>query len=982
MKIFKWVITIVILCIAQLSFGQISLTISNPSLTMPYQVASGTQVTFEWSAMGTPPTMMYSGSVAPTIQQNLPPNSSWTQHSNFVNGTNTTSLTLTVNNDIWVWGGVGGFIGWQYSNVVAVQAISSMVISSSDSLICPTNGSVILTAPSGTGYSYQWYQDTVAISGATSITHNATVAANYHCVINGTNVSNTISLGYYEASFTGSYANNAVTMTADQSFSSYQWFSRTSSGAATPISGANSAIYTANVTGTATHYSLQGTTASGCVVTSADRTIASNLFQVPVITLQSTPNTQGYLCEGSPTMITSTGVDSMLIWYKNGSQSFSLTDTVNLSSSYHNGNWHVESTILGWPEISLISNTVNVAFVNIITPNITGGNFNTPYCAGDAITMILTDEGYTYSWYKHDSLNNYNSTNQISVPTGVYQTTFNGDTMVTIEAEYNGCFETNTITLTGWGNQTISTTLSNWDQQYLCTDSSNTISVANWQVSNYTNFQWHELLNGVWVTIANATNSSYLVSNPGKYKVSANPTACATATAFSDTITIHSYLDRAPSIYTLQQTICQGEETTLRLSGSSSWYAKQWLSADIVLGQGGYARSFVGMINNSAADTQLVDEYGGYQMSAKHISCPNGLKVKSNVVFIQPTNNPQINLVTPMATEPKHVIAWDSVDHYIGCMNEPVTMTLNDTSFNSIVWYVQSYMGDDDYALGASMGAGAFADTAMDARFVTAVVTDANGCKGQSTPVLLDARVFQLPAVASSNNSELCNPGDSVLLHLGFPGTWSKFEWLVDGVLIPNSDNDSIWAKDEGEYVIVGYPADCPNMPHSSGIGPVVKYLYADILENDSLIYAMPELGFYSYQWFFNGDSIAPSDPTRPWVYRKDSLQNGVYTVAVSNQNCTKISPDYVWETTGIGDVNGKVISLFPNPTTGMVTISGLNTTQNYQVSVVNLNGTVVYRTAISGGAPLHLEGLTKGVYAIQLADANGYTTVLKCIVE
>jgi hypothetical protein len=982
MKTRTLILALALMSWVQTVTAQISVTITNPSLTMPYQVPTGTQVTFTWSAMGTPPTTMFSDVTAPTVQQNLPPVSTWTHHPNFVTTGSTSSLTLTVNNDIWVWGGLSGFLGWQYSNVVAVQAISAMVITSSDSLICPTNGSVVLTAPTGTGYTYQWYEDTIAIAGATNGTYTTTTAGSFYCVVNGTNTTNTLHISEYESSFQGAYNGSSVTLTSDQTFTSYQWMSRTGSGSATPIAGATNASYTAPITSTATYYSLEGTTPSGCVINSLERMIESSLFAVPTITLNATPNGQGYICEGTAVSIVSTSIDSLTSWLKNGNPSFSNLDSINLYGSYHNGAWTAEVMVLGWPEITLTSNSVNVTITSLITPQLTGGNYYDPFCNGDAVNFILTDEGYNYTWYKHDSLHNYNSSNQISVPNGVYQTTFNGDTMVTVEAEFNGCYTTTTIALNGWENERLYTSLSNWDQQYLCIDSTITVSVGAWQASNYQNFQWYKLILGTWTAINNANTTAYTVTDPGKYMVSANPISCASAVVSSDTVQIYSYLDRQPSIYTLDPTICQGEETTLRLSGSSSWYAMQWLSADVAMGSSGYERVYTGMLNNSATDTQLVDAYGAYRISAKHNSCPNGLKVKSEPIFITPTVSPTIELVTPMDLEPSNIIAWDSALNYIGCINEPVTMTLDDTNYFDIAWHGLVYLGDDDYALGNQFTTGSFADTTMDAIWITAVVTDSNGCKGQTSPILLDARVFQLPAIASTNNSELCNPGDSTLLHLGFPGTWTRFEWTVDGDTIPNSDNDSIWAKQLGEYVIIGYPAACPDMPHSSGIGPVVKYLYAGIQENDSLLYAIPQLGFYSYQWFFNGDSINPTDPNRPWVFHKDSLQEGVYTVAVSNDNCTKISDDYVVEFTSTGELNLTSVSLYPNPANNQINLKGLVAGEKYTAQLLNTNGTVVLEQIIYGNAQLDVSHLPTGIYALSITNQENSTLVVKCVIR
>ncbi len=114
-----------------------SLTISNPVLTSPYQVTPGTVVTFEWDAFGSPPNSFFTSTTgAPNVQQNLPPDPSWTANSNFTGPVGGNYyLDLTITTDTWVWAGIGGFIGWQYSPVIYIQTISAYAITGSDSMI-------------------------------------------------------------------------------------------------------------------------------------------------------------------------------------------------------------------------------------------------------------------------------------------------------------------------------------------------------------------------------------------------------------------------------------------------------------------------------------------------------------------------------------------------------------------------------------------------------------------------------------------------------------------------------------------------------------------------------------------------------------------------------------------------------------------------------------------------------------------------------
>ena len=951
------------------TFGQ-TMTLTSPAMTPPYQVTSGTMVTFEWSAFGSPPTSLFTYSQNPTINSGLPPDPSWTQHTNYTpTGNGNYSITLPITANTWVFGGISGFIGWQYSNAIEVQVISNLSITASDSLICPTNGSVTFTAPTASGYSYQWYQDTTAISGATNSTYTTNLPGSFHCKINdGTtiHVSNTLVISTYTASFTGALLAGQIELTADQTYSSYQWFERSAGGTVTPIVGATNANYTAPITSNQILYSYEGTQ-NGCSVTSPERSVVDTFFTVPTLTLNATQNSQGYVCAGTPVSLSATPSSGSFEWFKNGQFLSTGSALYNIYGASQNGAWHVERSSTEWPEISVQSNVENVSIYQLINPDITGANYYNYFCPGDVIPLILTDEGYNYTWYLHDTATVYNTSHIISVPNGYYQHNFTHTQWVTVVASYNGCSVSKSIKLKSITDKTVSINIDNYDQQYLCTDSTATLFVPSWQAIDYSSFQWYKQLNGNWSSINGQTNSALTVSDSGVYKVEATPISCASVTVSSSPYTIHHYTDRVPSIWTQDDRICSGETTTLNLSGASSWYAMQWLNADITIGNGGYSYQFVGMPTNSAADTQNVTEYGTYLVSAKHVSCPNGLKVKSNWIQIKPQTNSKIELVTPFPSEPKHIVAWDSTEHYIGCTGEPVQLTLSNQNYLTIQWYESAYTGDDDYILGTQIGTSDTVATTMDAKWIAALVTDSNACASQTTPVLLDSRVFQSPAIASYNNSELCDENDSTLLHIAFQGTWISYQWYLDGIALPNTNNDSLWARDTGEYTLSAFPADCPTMEFSSGIGPVVKMLYAEILENDTLLYAMPELGYYTYQWYFNGTPVNPPNPNLPWIFPKNSLQNGIYTVEVSNDNCTKLSAEYVWNTTGIQEIKYSPINLYPNPTKGILNIETQNGDQLSAAVLMDMNGRIVQQFNLNGQTQIDISDLDNGIYIFQI---------------
>ena len=86
----------------------------------------------------------------------------------------TVTLTMTVSNSPCTAATA------KYS--VIVNAIPTATVTSGTTTFCQ-GGSVVLSANTGTGYSYQWLNGTVAISGATSSSYTATASGSYKVIV-------------------------------------------------------------------------------------------------------------------------------------------------------------------------------------------------------------------------------------------------------------------------------------------------------------------------------------------------------------------------------------------------------------------------------------------------------------------------------------------------------------------------------------------------------------------------------------------------------------------------------------------------------------------------------------------------------------------------------------------------------------------------------------------------------------------------------
>jgi hypothetical protein len=71
---------------------------------------------------------------------------------------------------------------------VSVNPTSSISITASGPLSIPQGANVVLNAPIGTGYIYQWRKDGIVISGAVSSSYTATVGGIYSVIVTDSNL--------------------------------------------------------------------------------------------------------------------------------------------------------------------------------------------------------------------------------------------------------------------------------------------------------------------------------------------------------------------------------------------------------------------------------------------------------------------------------------------------------------------------------------------------------------------------------------------------------------------------------------------------------------------------------------------------------------------------------------------------------------------------------------------------------------------------
>jgi PKD repeat protein len=138
--------------------------------------------------------------------------------------------------------------------------------------------------------------------------------------------------------------------------------------------------------------------------------------------------------------------------------------------------------------------------------------------------------------------------------------------------------------------------------------------------------------------------------------------------------------------------------------------------------------------------------------------------------------------------------------------------------------------------------------------------------------------------------------------------------------------------------------------------------------------------GGTTYNWNF-GDATNSGSQNPSHTYTVSG--NYTATLTVSNSCNSKTFTVSVGITTGITkNIAEETFAVFPNPSTGRVRIN-TSYTDNFDVTVYGTDGKQVFsQNTLSNNKELNLEGLTKGLYLIQLKDRDNRTISKKLIIE
>jgi len=459
-------------------------------------------------------------------------------------------------------------------------------------------GSVVLTAKTGTNYTYLWRKDGVYINTAISPTFTVTSPGSYQVKVTQGSIVDwsapvTVTTGQLNPTIT---ANGALTfatggnvlLTANTGTGiTYQW---KKNGVA--ISGATNSTYTATTAGTYTVAEKAGT----CVATSAgvavNVTTSSTTTSTPLASI--TPSgTASFCAGGSVTLSAKTGTGYIYQWRKNNVNITGATlSTYKATSS---GSYQVKVT-----QGSNVDYSAPVTVIaGQLTATITAGGSLTFATGGRVVLNANTGTGLTYQWKK-------NGVNISGATTASYTATTSGNYTV-YETQTGGCSATSdpvavnvtssTATTTTTTTSTALATITPSGSVTICTGGSIRLSAKTGTGYLY---QWKK--NGV--NISGATASYYNATSAGSYQVKVTSGSTVDYSA-PVTVTVGTILAKVTT--SGSTTIPQGGSVTL--SGpTGGGYTYQW-------------KKNGANISGATASTYRVTTAGSYQLKLSSGTC-------------------------------------------------------------------------------------------------------------------------------------------------------------------------------------------------------------------------------------------------------------------------------------------------------------------------------------------------------------------------
>lgn len=655
-------------------------SINNNSGTVSF--CEGGNITLQVDNTGTPASpLFYSGLTY-----------KWYRNFAEVSGATGPSLTVTQSGNYYAIVDYGSCVMNSYSNIVTVNVTAGINLSISSAgnvdYICDGTPRLLTSSHQNTGYTYQWFKDNVAISGATGPTYNAAQEGIYKlritfggCVFE----SNAIFLELIELDIDWNVDANEVIIPGEQlqinsvnnaTTPTYQWRKDN-----IVIAGATTANYTVTQPGT---YQLTVTETQGCTI-SEQLTV---VVQYPIgftVTIQNSGDyqscnvTTSTLSLSSIIAQTSSGNVSVSLpnpnfsyqWLLNNAPIAGATGTTHtINNATENGSYKLRVSIPTFAPTE--SNAISIA-LQLPTPVLSAVG---SLCGTNTVQLnsSVTNSVFTYKWYRNNTL--ITGATQPS-----YTTNQAGNYHLVIS--YGACSVTsNTLNLE---QNSITAGLNLPATSIIIPGETKTLTVTTNAVNP--TFEWFR--NNA--TISGQTGSSINVTQNGAYKVIVTQTTGCNATQEAVSELVYPDSFNVTIAANAGYSPCESDQATLSITNFNAVSSSETMS--ILNNSFGYVYEWFKdgeLVLSSSATTYNIASYLDNGLYELRVSIPGFSAIISNVVEIKLGISDDFTLssqgvlcesggsvtLSSEITNPNYILTWFSIenDSEIGTGNS-ITVT-------------------------------------------------------------------------------------------------------------------------------------------------------------------------------------------------------------------------------------------------------------------------------------------------------------------
>ncbi|WCL81813.1 T9SS type A sorting domain-containing protein [Saprospira sp. CCB-QB6] len=451
--------------------------------------------------------------------------------------------------------------------------------------VCPGD-SVTITTATEVGWTYQWYRNGIAVSGAIGSAYSASQAGNYYVEVNAPGcfaITNQVVIQKAAVDSVNASTDKLAICPGDEATLSvtlcigceYQWVNATNGLDLTTLSNTNSS-YTTNVGGS--FYARVESNNNGCFVNSDTINIASLALVTPAININSS---SPYVCDGqSSTLTTSQCSSCTYTWMRNNVPVFgALNDTFFIVSDPSDaGTYSVAVTYAnGCQDTSIVESILDGSYdlaieIDPNSPDSIVCNNSPVDLQIDSVTSgsLYCNLGCTFQWFRGGSPLVPSNANAYTTTEGGFfklrMTDSRGcieesNTVTVREVDLNPFVTSNATAICGPGGTV----------ELSYTDSSNCVGCS---------YQWLKGGSAAPLYGLNTSNTTpfYETDSVGVYSLEVTQLGCA---ALSNQVALNRLNGLSIPVSSTKANICDGDTLTIyRMGGGCAGCQFQWLLND------------------------------------------------------------------------------------------------------------------------------------------------------------------------------------------------------------------------------------------------------------------------------------------------------------------------------------------------------------------------------------------------------------------